>query len=376
MILALRALAAERVAIELLAPEPDFVYRPAAVAEPFGLGHARRLPLSDFATDRNVHHRRDSLAAVEPDAHRVITGSGASIDYDVLVIAVGAKPEAALPGALTYRGSEDSAAITAMLEDLRARRAHSVAFALPGAFGWPLPLYELALMTAGDLDMHGVSDARIVLVTPEDAPLKMFGTAASDEVAELLEERGIEVHAGAYPETGSGGLRLTPGGEHLAVDRIVAMPRLTGPAIAGLPAGPNGFIAVDPHGAVRGADDVYAAGDGTAFPIKQGGLAAQQADVVAAVIAQRAGARVEPHVFKPVLRGLLLTGGSSRYLRSAITGGQGETSVAADYALWWPPSKIVGRHLAPYLAAVQGALHEGELPEDAEVELDLAGVEA
>ena len=160
MILALRQLAAERVSIELLAPEEDFVYRPAAVAEPFGLGHARTFPLATIAIDRNVHHRRDTLASVEPDAHRVITGSGASIDYDVLVVAVGARMEAAIEGALTYRGGEDSAAVTALLEDLRAGRATSIAFTLPGAFGWPLPLYELALMTAGHLDAHGVSGAR------------------------------------------------------------------------------------------------------------------------------------------------------------------------------------------------------------------------
>ena len=211
-------------------------------------------------------------------------------------------------------------------------------------------------------------------MTPEDSPLKMFGTAASDEVGDLLAERGIEVRAGAYPEAAPGGLVLTPGGEHIAVDRIVAMPRLRGPAIPGLPHANDGFIAVDQYGGVRGVEDVFAAGDGTAFPIKQGGLAAQQADSAAAVIAVRAGARVETHPFKPVLRGLLLTGGSTRFLRSAITGGQGETSVAADYALWWPPSKVVGRHLAPYLAAAQGALHDAEAPESAyEVDVDLAG---
>lgn len=376
-ILALRELAAERVSIELLTPEADFVYRPASVAEPFGLGVARRFGLAGFAADRGIQHRHDSLAAVEPDAHRVVTGSGATIEYDVLVVAIGARPEEALAGALTYRGSEDAGALSALLSDLCERRIRSVAFALPGAFAWPLPIYELALMTAGHLALHGVDDAELVLVTPEEAPLKIFGTAVSDEIATLLEQRGIEVRIGAYPQAVDGGLRLTPGGDFVAVDRVVAMPRLVGPAIAGLPHTADGFMEVDPHGRVRGVDDVFAAGDGTAFPIKQGGLAAQQADVVAEAIAARAGAAVDQHPFKPVLRGLLLTGGSTRFLRSAITGGQGESSVVADYALWWPPSKVVGRYLAPYLATAQGAVIDPALPEDAspiEVEVDLAEV--
>ena len=59
---------------------------------------------------------------------------------------------------------------------------------------------------------------------------------------------------------------------------------------------------------MSGAEDVYAAGDGTNFPIKQGGIACQQADAVAEVIAKAAGASLEPRSFRPVLRGRLITG--------------------------------------------------------------------
>jgi sulfide:quinone oxidoreductase len=52
----------------------------------------------------------------------------------------------------------------------------------------------------------------------------------------------------------------------------------------------------------------------TQFPLKQGGIATQQADVAAASIAAHAGADIEPHPFRPVLRGLLLTGMTPRYL--------------------------------------------------------------
>jgi sulfide:quinone oxidoreductase len=101
---------------------------------------------------------------------------------------------------------------------------------------------------------------------------------------------------------------------------------------------------------VHGEQDVYAAGDATNSPIKQGGVATQQADAAAEAIAARAGADVEPQPFRPVLRGLLLTGATPRYMRAELSGGRGADSRVSDHALWWPPSKIAGKRLAPYLA--------------------------
>ena len=125
---------------------------------------------------------------------------------------------------------------------------------------------------------------------------------------------------------------------------------------------------VDAHGQVKGLSNVYAAGDGTSYPLKQGGLAAQQADAVAEAIAQRVGAPVEAKPFTPVLRGLLLTGTQSRYLRADPTGvarvradvdedprphpGRAHSDTSTR-PLWWPPAKIAGRYLAPYLATAR-----------------------
>ena len=97
-----------------------------------------------------------------------------------------------------------------------------------------------------------------------------------------------------------------------------------------------------------GLTGVYAAGDGTNFPIKQGGLATQQADGVAEAIAAAAGAPVKPEPFRPVLRGLLFTGGDDRFLRNVVAGGGGEGEVAT-HTLWWPPTKIAGRYISGYL---------------------------
>jgi sulfide:quinone oxidoreductase len=176
----------------------------------------------------------------------------------------------------------------------------------------------------------------------------MFGPEASDAVAELLESSAIEFIGSAYTEVGHNCLIVDPGGRSFDVDRVVSLPRLEGMRIAGVPADADGFIPVDEHGRVGALPGVYAAGDGTAFPIKQGGLATQQADAVAETIARAAGAPVEPKPFKPVLRGMLLTGGDNRFMRSGVAGGQGEPDFAT-HALWWPPAKIASRYLAPFL---------------------------
>ena len=99
---------------------------------------------------------------------------------------------------------------------------------------------------------------------------------------------------------------------------------------------------------MKGVEDVYAAGDGTNFPIKQGGLGTQQADAVAAHIAHRIGASETPEPFRPVLRGKLLTGGESMSMRADVAGGGGEGVASPDY-LWWPPHKISSRYLASLL---------------------------
>ena len=145
---------------------------------------------------------------------------------------------------------------------------------------------------------------------------------------------------------------------------------MKGPAIPGLPADEDGFIPVDQHSRVRGADDVYAAGDGTNFPLKQGGLATQQADAAAEEIAHQLGAAGEPEPFRPVLRGQLLTGDASLHMRAEIAGGGGEGTASLD-RLWWPPHKISGRYLAPVL--YHGELHEQGRPpgETLDVEVSL-----
>jgi sulfide:quinone oxidoreductase len=348
---ALRKLAGDLVDVELLSPDADFFYRPLSVAEPFGLGTVLRFDLASLAHGCGARHSTGALAGVDAEAHRARTSRNVSFGYDALLIAVGARPREALPGALTFRGEADVRLVKGLLDDLDRGVVRRVAFALPGGVTWPLPLYELALLTAEHLqDRPGVE---LTLVTPEDAPLGLLGHEASDAVTARLREHGIALVTGAYPGAfADGELRLVPGSP-VAADVVVALPRLRGVPLAGVPQDDEYFVHVDSLCRVPGPDGVYAAGDATTFPVKQGGLAAQQADAAAETIAAAAGADVTPKPFDPVLRGLVL-GSSPLFLRSELGGGRGARSQAAAEPLWWPAGKIAARYLSPYLAEHAG----------------------
>jgi sulfide:quinone oxidoreductase len=351
--LALRDLAGDRVRIDVLAPQDELYYSPLVVREPFGNIRDKGIPLEPLFAHFGIRFRQGFLASVDTTTRTIRVSGGEEIPFDALVLACGATHAEAVVGALTFPGLGAVDDLRALLDDVAARRVKRIVFALPRGAGWPLPIYELALMTATELEKRGVHGASLVLVTPESDPLGLFGQAASHAVRELLETSGIELVTQTYPlAVEHGGLGIRPGGL-LAADRVVALPRVEGSGLAGVPQDANGFIPVDEHGAVVGLVGVYAAGDVTAFPLKQGGIAAQQALSVAEAIAARAGAPVTPKPFRPVLRGLLLTGGApGYYLSSELTGGYGASSVVSHEALWWPPAKIASRYLGPALSAL------------------------
>ena len=347
-LMALRDLAGDRVAITLIAPEANFTYRPMKVAEPFYLGHAREYELADIARDHGARFLHDSVAEVEAEEKVVRCATGVHVPYDQLVLATGAAAVPAFRDALTFGEDPAERRLHGLLADLEQGYVKRVAFVVPGDSTWTLPLYEIALMTARQVWGMGMDGVEFTLVTPEERPLAMFGVPASDAVGHMLATEGIEFVGSSHPSVGQGHVIADPSGRRIDVDRVVALPVLVGRRLAGVPCDDGGFISVDPHGRVPRVAGVYAAGDGTAFPVKQGGLATQQADAVAQTIAAEVGADVDPQPFRPVLRGLLLTGGDDRYLRHTIAGGDGEGEVAG-HALWWPPTKIAGRYISGYL---------------------------
>jgi sulfide:quinone oxidoreductase len=361
--LALRDIAADRVSITLVAPQEDFVYRPLSVGEPFALGQALRLPLATVALDVGAELRPGALASVDSDAHTARLESGETVSYDALLVAVGARRIPALQHAHTFRGQEDSESLHGLIQDLEGGYSRRIVFVVPAGVAWALPLYELALMAAGRAHELSLPGVELTIVTPEERPLEMFGTTASDDLEAMLDEAGIRLETSSRAEIPSSGtVILHPHGKVLEADRIVALPVTAPISIEGLPRDHDGFVPVDSHGCVRGVADVYAAGDGTWFPVKQGGLACQQADAAAESIAAQAGASVEPTPFKPVLRGTLFTGSQPLFMRRDISGTEGDRSASSRDTLWWPPGKVSGAYLAPYLVAREQQGPDGRTP--------------
>lgn len=353
--LALRDLAGEKARVEICAGRGEFVYRPFAVGEPYGASRVLRYDLADLTELCGAELRLDNIAAVDPALRCATTHDGAEIPYDYLVVACGSRLLWSVPGATTFWGVADEGEMLEVVRRLREGRLRRLIFTMPGGHGWALPAYELALLAASEISRHGITGTRVTVVTPEDGPLLIFGRRASEQVAELLADHGVEVLTGTHPvKYEHGALAVVPG-EPIEADAVVSLPRLEGRHVEGLPYDASGFIPVDDHARVAGLAHAFAVGDVTNFPVKQGGIATQQADVAAEAIAADLGCEVEANPLDPVLRGILWTGAKPRYLFGWLGGGHGETSVASERPPW-PidnPSKLIGRYLTPFLTELQ-----------------------
>ena len=358
-VLALRHLAGRGFDIDLLAPSHALEHRPASVAAPFGLGTPPPLDLQELARRHTVGLLEGRLVRVDVEEHEAIVVGGRAHHFDHLLVAVGARPAESIPGALTFRGPADVQAVEWMLAEVARGHRRQIVVAIPPGVTWTLPAYELAIMAAAATS--AAPEATVTLVTPEREPLWIFGEAAGTALRELLSERGVELRTEMRVAHLTDDVLWLESGDAVMADTVISLPYLEGPHISGLPCDEEGFIRTDAHGCVMGIPNVFAAGDATTFPVKQGGLATQQADAAAAAIAHQLGAAVEPRPFAPVLRGLLLTGGAPLYLRAELdprgvrraTGHRRLASRASSHALWWPPGKVAGRYLAPYLATAR-----------------------
>jgi sulfide:quinone oxidoreductase len=353
--LALRDLCGDRVSVEVFSASHDFVYRPYAVGEPYGTAHVAKYDAADLLARCGAAFHLANVTSVDCEERRLVTHDGERFPYDYLILAPGIQRMWPVPGAITFWGIADELGVRDVLADLRGGKIGSLAFTMPGTAAWALPMYELALLARADLAAAGV-EPRLTIVTPEDAPLEVFGRRASELVATLLAERRIDVVTGRRPVRFEQGRLVTVPGDHFEVEAAVSLPELEGRRIHGVLHDPFGFIRIDEHCRVLKRERLFAAGDVTAFPVKQGGIATQQADVIAEAIAAEVGVEITPQPFEPVLRAELWTGEGSLYLEGWPTGGHGETSTLTAEPPWGRNvGKIVGRYLPDFIAAIDSS---------------------
>lgn len=348
--LALQELGADRVHTTLLTPRTAFTHRPLSVLEPFPGPGARRYALAQIAHDAGAELLADRLGLVDAERRLAHTTGGRSLAYDALLIAYGVEIRARFTHARTVDDRYLDDRLHGLVQDVEDGYVRRVAFVAAGPPGWPLPLYELALMISGAA-YDTSAEVSVFVVTPERAPLEAFGETAGRAVASVLARHHIErITAPACAVPVAGQVVLAPGGPSLHVESVVAMPELAPRWMPGVPAGAHGFIEVDSACRVHDVTGVYAAGDATAFPVKHGSVAAQQADTAAAEIAREAGAAVAAEPFRPVLHGILLGAERPLYMTARL-GGDGHPldSEVSEEALWHPAGKIAARRLGAYL---------------------------
>ena len=326
--LTLAETAGEMLDVTLVSDRDEFIVRAHSVDKLFGTRGVDRLSLGDIAHHAGVTFRRARVAGVDTSSRRVVLADD-SVPYDALLLAVGARQLPAYPAATTW-SDVDPHALAGLVQDVEQGYSRSVAFVVPPGPVWPLPAYELALLLRRDADAMQ-EDVEITLVTSEQQPLAALGPTASAAAGRALERAGIRLEAGITADVEHGHrttVHLSPG-DRIEVDRVVALPRMYGRSLDGVPASEDGFIPVGDVGAVAGLEGVWAAGDGIAHPIKHGGLAAQQAAAAAVAIAAIASIDFND----------------------------------AD-APKWPPDGAVGERLATYLAGASlrsrlAWLHDG-----------------
>jgi sulfide:quinone oxidoreductase len=347
-LMALHAMAGSLAELTLVAPHDEFVYRPLTTDAPFEVGRTRSVGLDDAARDAGAVFISGMIEAVDPSERIVTLFDGRALDYDALVLAVGAEPVPAVAHAMTWDDRSDAETLGGLLRDIEERYSRRLAVVIPPGPAWPLRAYELALFIA--LEAKGMgADLETTVVTPEPSPLAGLGSRVVELISDELERAGVDVVSADYAEVEpghAGSVVLHPSGRRLEVDRVLALPALRGRRIAGIPADADGFLEVDDRGRVRGLGGVWGVGDGTAFALKSGGFAAEQADVAAADIAATAGADVEPRSFDPTAREELAGLPAGPFLKAWLAGDDGDGLTTGLPATGVPTLTYLQRDLA------------------------------
>jgi sulfide:quinone oxidoreductase len=350
-LLRLRRLAGDRVDITLVSPRTYLDYRPLAVLEPFSGAQVRRFPVARIAGDAGARWIQESLGWVDRTAQTAVTSTGQSIRYDALLLAPGGRLCPTSPFMDAFTSGPGASAYAEIVAGVDDGRLTDLAFVVPEGPSWPLPLYELALLTA----KRAADRSRTVhldFVTPANAPLAIFGKDVSAAVARLLSAAHIRVHSATHATMparrclllGSSGVELHP-------QRTITLQRISGPDVPGIPGDArHRFLEVDQHCVVRAAGGrIFAAGDATSLPVKHGALGAQQADTAAAGIAHLAGCGPPSSPLYPVLRCAVFTGAEPLYLTADLIAGQGWNARIDVDPPWDAAHKVVAAELGPYL---------------------------
>jgi sulfide:quinone oxidoreductase len=231
---------------------------------------------------------------------RVVRTRGGRIDYDYLIVALGAHTvpdsvEGFSEMAHDLYSLEGCRNIRGALEDFTGGKIGVLVTSMP--FKCPAAPYEAAFLVESFLRKRGVRDrSEIHLYTPEHQPMPVADPVLGKAIESMLEGRGIQYHPlftfeKMRPETKE---IVAAGGQAERVDLLIAVPPHEAPEVvrsSGL-LGVSGWIHVDAHTLRTEFEGVFAIGDVTTIRLpngkslpKAGVFAHGEAEVVARQIA-------------------------------------------------------------------------------------------
>jgi sulfide:quinone oxidoreductase len=338
--------------ISLISPQTEYLYRPNLVMEPFGVVSTARYSVGEIIRHPSVQQWQGLIERVDPAAGKAWSPENDEFDFDAMVVATGTRPRIELPApAITIGAPDWKEDVAQVVAEIDAGEISNVIFTRPAGAAYSLPMYELALMAADRASRQSQRQITIAVVTPERIPLELFGAENSERVAKLCAQSGVLVRTANEAAVYDGTTLTLADGETFAAGRVIAVPGLDPIVPEGLPAGAGGFIEVDEHQLVTGTTNIYAVGDVTDFPLKQGGLASEAADAAAAAIEAQLGSRETAEPFTGETQGILLTTQTRLMMRARITK-DGSTSLPIDQPSG-PVQKIASRLLAERLQELE-----------------------
>lgn len=288
----------DKVHVTMVADSETFVFRPFLAYVPFGLDpQSIQLDLTAIAARHGIQFHTGHVERVEP-ARKLVHAGAQSYVFDYAILATGAAVvRESTPGLRRGHTLWDEAAMLALrralqklVEQAADGTSSRIVFLVPPSCAWSGPLYEMALMTAAWLRRHETRrDVELALVTAEPTFIEALGSSMHAAMADELAKYHITAATGRHPARIEAGRIVFESGPDEPFDILV-----NGAVQKG--SGPREGIAVDQRGFYRTheatrqsltSDDIYAVGDGSDYPVKQGFLALLQADTAAEHIASR-----------------------------------------------------------------------------------------
>ncbi len=191
----------DRLRIDIVDQNNQHVYQPGLLFVPFGLAESDEIVRKrDRQLHKGIHYHQSAIDSVDIEADSVTLENGDTLDYDVLLVATGARlqPEETegmtgpgwMESVFTFYDMEGATALAAKLDEFES--GHVVINVIDMPIKCPVAPLEFAFLADWYFTDKGVrDDVTITYVTPLDGAFTK--PTASATLSSLLTDKGIEL---------------------------------------------------------------------------------------------------------------------------------------------------------------------------------------